>query len=74
MRLFYIKLESVSTMSATLLAVFFTIFLVPMLADFDELIIASAEQTASVVPTPFIIFFDVLIFIAVSSFKICFFK
>lgn len=62
---FYINVATVSTKSATLLAVFLTIFFVPALDDFVPSNIDIAEQTASVAPTHFIIVFVVLCFIIV---------
>lgn len=62
---FYINVATVSTKSATLLAVFLTIFFVHALDDFVPSNIDIAEQTASVAPTHFIIVFVVLCFIIV---------
>ena len=49
-------------MSATLFAVFLTAFFATALLGLAALASASAEQTASVAPTPFIIIFDVEFF------------
>lgn len=63
----YIKDAMEPTISATLSAVFLTIFLVAIDELFPALIIASAEQTASVALTPFIMFLDVFVFIFSST-------